>query len=351
MDFKKQIELLKSCGGWDYHSECVRDEDARFGCLFGNQGRQPKDWRPYLPEFENQRSSAYCLTFSILNCFETLIKYKNEGREINFSDRWTGVKAKTTMTGNTFNNVADAIRKYGLTLERYCPWKPEWLENPPRYWNQINTLPTDVKIVSGKTFNHSWVRTDLASLRDALADTPLWIGVGIGYNWENSVVSKPSSYAAYHGVELVYIDDKYKYIFDSLGNSIKRLSLNYPILYAKSGIRLPSGWQELNTMNKNRILYKGDQFSEKNKKIRFIPDEATLMDLIFEGNVSSEEPKEVSSLDGYERLNDYPSAVVYEEMKALFPKLKDAFEKMDKSVGGYRKEPTFWTKLKNIIRK
>jgi hypothetical protein len=249
MDIKETIKTLQGPSGWDYRAEKIRETDARYERLFGFRGRRAKDWRPHLPKFEDQHRTAFCLTFSILNCFETLIKSKNDGKEINFSDRWTGVKAKTSHTGNTFNRVADAIREHGLTLEHYCGWKDEWLKEPYKYWNEINTLPKDVKIIKGKTFNHSWVRTNLNSLRDALADTPLWVGVGVGSTWENSIVAKPRRYDAYHGVELVYIDKKYKYIFDSLGNNIKRLSLNYPILYAKSGIKLPEDWK-LKNMSK-----------------------------------------------------------------------------------------------------
>ncbi len=259
MTIKEELEILKGSGGWDYKSEVVKPEDAQYGNIFKFRGRKPFDWRSYLPPFEDQKRTAFCLSYSYLNCQEIRIIHKmlEQGYKIedilkivDFSDRWLGVKSNTSFTGNTFGRVSEAARKEGLIKEKYCSWKPEWLENPRQYWNAINDLsdvPTDVKRYYRGNLYHAWVYPRLPQLKDALANSPLWIGVGLSYNWEDEVVYPPKSYQAYHAITLLYIDDKYKYVYDSLGRSLKKLTLNYPILSTKVFPHsLPEDWKQLN---------------------------------------------------------------------------------------------------------
>jgi hypothetical protein len=236
---------IKNYQSWDIKNEKVRATDAVYERVFGAGRREATDWREHLPEFENQYKSAFCLTFSYMNILETIMKSKN--KVANFSDRWTGVHAKTNHIGTTFNRVMDAAREHGILAEKDCPVKEEWLKNPRRYWREINDLSkVSPNAPRAKGINHSWVGTSIRSLKNALADTPLWIGIGVGNTWENEIVRMPRRYGAYHGVMLAYIDNKYKYIFDSLGRPLKKLALNYKVLYAKSPKDLPEGWAEAN---------------------------------------------------------------------------------------------------------
>ena len=108
-----------------------------------------KDWTKYLPVNEIQASRYFdtwnCVAFSALNCIEIYFKYLisegliskenidwlkgkrywNNG-EVNFSDRFIGVKAGTKVgVGNSGGNVRNAILKHGLVPEVLFPLSSE----------------------------------------------------------------------------------------------------------------------------------------------------------------------------------------------------------------------------------
>ena len=249
------MDILKQ-SSWDYKSEVIKKEDAVFSKVFGWGTAEPFDWRPYAPPQERQRRSVYCLIFSYLNCLETMAKRKKI--DINFAERWIVAhllkKGLISSRGTNFNSVAQSARDNKLVREAYCPFETAWLEAPWNYENQIKDLSrVSDNAKRYEAPNYSWVSTSLTGLKNALASTPLWVGVGLGntYHQDDRVIYTPKSYSSYHGVMMTYIDDKYKYIYDSVQKEHKRFSLDYPILYAKSFKRLPSSWQQNNQETNN----------------------------------------------------------------------------------------------------
>ncbi len=235
--------------GFGLKLEPLVKEDAIFGSIFPDK-EPPFDWRPFLPEQkERQFNSFFCTNFSYTNCLETM--HRKEGRnEINFSDRWSVVKSGTTLTGNTPKKVWEAGRKSGNVLEAQCLWKPEWLDDPEKYWNEIQKLPEDIDIIpflAGP--NYSFVKPKLEWLKSALAHSPLNIGIQVGETYQNEIITPPKEKYGGHAVLLAFIDQFNMYIYDSYPPFLKKLTLDYPIMVAGSFAKLPDNWKILNEKN------------------------------------------------------------------------------------------------------
>ena len=184
------------------------------------------------------------MTYSRHKCAEAVAR--KSGTELNLSDRYLGVISGTSQRGNSLKKVSETFRKGGSVKEEECPWGSGWLSNPWNYWNLINDLSQvrkDARRYRGGSYSLVYSKS---AIRNALAFSPVQIGVGVGSNWENSVVYKPSSILAYHAITLYNMDDKYLYIQDSLGREFKKLDINYPIAVAQSFRDLPDNWKELN---------------------------------------------------------------------------------------------------------
>lgn len=239
------LEEVKKQGG--VILESPRESDAVYNHIFEIGAVEDTfNWQPWLPLPEDQKRTAFCVTFSRLNCAEIRNK-KDNGNELNLSDRYLGVMSKTSLQGNSLNNVSDVFRKQGTVKEDVCTWKDEWLAMPSKYWKEIKDLsgvPADAQRFSGG--NHSWVY-GRAAMRSALAFSPLQIAVGVGSNWGHAFITDPKDYGSYHAVTLYWIDgDGNYYIYDSVGEATKTLDKNYNIMQCKSFVDLPENWKEIN---------------------------------------------------------------------------------------------------------
>ena len=215
--------------------------DAVYEQIFGAEIAVPINWEQWLPIKEFQ-SVPFCVTYSRLNCAETISK--KTGEELNFADRWLGVISGTTKNGNSMDNVSDWFRNTGSPLEQYCPFiTTDWVKI-----FDLSGVPKDVRMYKGG--NYSWLKTDIASLKNALAYSPVQLGIGCGETYYNEVVTPPKNIYSYHAVECYWIDDKYIYIYDSVQPSNKKLSINYPINCAMSFRDLPDNWREIQFMAK-----------------------------------------------------------------------------------------------------
>lgn len=235
--------------GFGCNFEPPQKEDAKFGRFFPLKGI-PVDWRQYLPQGERQGNSFFCTSFAYLNCIETMLR--RGGENFNFSDRWNAVRAKTTPDGNTIDNVCHAGLHEGNVKEEECPFNEEWLENPNTYWDKIQDIE-NLKPVIYPGPNYSSVR--FKELKSALAYSPIIIGVYVGDTWGQEVITKPKETYGGHAVELAYIDD-YIYIFDSYPPFLKKLSLDYPIIVAKSLAKLSDNWKEVNLRDQITLMQK-----------------------------------------------------------------------------------------------
>lgn len=126
-------------------------------------------WDPYLPDDEMQIGVYFdtmaCVTFSAMNVLETLCNFyyktgifsaetialaKQYGYidpatdKFNFSDRFIAKLSGTTKSGNTMENVANAIYKYGLVPESKWPY-PRLQRTPVFDWdNYYSEISQDV---------------------------------------------------------------------------------------------------------------------------------------------------------------------------------------------------------------
>lgn len=268
--------------GYGLQIQPFNPKDARFGKIFPKFKGIAKNWIPFAPvKRENQSNSQFCTNFSFTNCLETLSNYQKflDGTEqYNFSDRWSVVKAKTSpVNGNNLQNVCYAGLKEGNVLEEDCPWENDWLNQALTFWNEIQDLSkvNPKQIYTGP--NYSLVGTSIDELKTALALSPLQIGIMVGETYFDEIITKPKQQYGGHAVELLWIDDKYKYIFDSSEPFFKKLALDYPILVAISFAQLPPNWEELNMQDipklKNQLIEKIKLVINLIKKLIFMKQE------------------------------------------------------------------------------
>lgn len=233
----------------------IQPSDAHYEQIFGAIKKFTgviKNWEPFLPTWEGQGAFPFCVTYSRLNCAETVAKEK--GLNINFSDRYLAVISNTTKEGNSINDVSEVFRNKGVVSEEDCSFTSPMLDYGMYMWDKVFSLPLGL---SGKQKyfggSHSWV-WGLEAMKDALQYSPLQFGIGIGDTYLHDVVSPPSAISSWHAVECYYIDDKFFYIFDSLNQAFKKLTINYSVPYCKSFRDLPDNWKLLSLKNSMYIL-------------------------------------------------------------------------------------------------
>jgi hypothetical protein len=198
-------------------------------------------WGDYLPLKEYQSSdyvrTLACVTFSALNCLETLAKRKL-GLMLNKSDRYTAKMSGTNKEGNSFRNVGESVRKDGLVDEAVWPFdrskeaKIDW----DKYYA---TIPENI-IALGRNFlkdyliQYEWASDSQATpelLIESLKYSPLQIAVRAWTKTVNGVYQK-SDLPTNHGVMLFdYEPKKYWLIFDHYDEAIKKLAWDYKIMY------------------------------------------------------------------------------------------------------------------------
>ena len=179
------------------------------------------------PEVEYQNRWGYdrlaCVTYSLLNCIETLYYYKT-GISRNFSDRFLAKMSGTTKLGNSVSTVFDTARKVGLVDESVYPdiqggWE-EYYKNIPQ---EIQNTAKDL-LANWELFRE-WIRTnDKDAIFNALKEAPLQVVVayasGNGYlNPTGKYNHAVMCYGAEYG--------KCWYIFDHYTQSTKTYAWDY----------------------------------------------------------------------------------------------------------------------------
>lgn len=214
-------------------------------------GGEARDWRPFCPSFRYQGASMWCTAFagasigSIFDCVE-------RGGKVFFSPLELFYRSNGQIYGNYLVSTAQAMRQ-ALVLEAAMPTPvlDSWNQNILETWrNKSKAKEADLNF--GKQFavkEAASVKTDTASLRVALASSPLMVAIGIGRGYWNDPAPRQSSYNAFHAVVLTHIEeDGTKHIFDSLTqkqgfSGHHKLAPDYEILSALSFIDLPNDWQ------------------------------------------------------------------------------------------------------------
>src|ERR1044071_1097623 len=160
---------------------------------------QSGDWRPFLPVGEHQYShnvdTMACVSFSCDNDLE--IQRKQQGVDVNYSDRFLAKMSGTTQQGNYLDKVADTARTIGLVKEE------EWPSNDDYTWDSYYaSIPQDVLNKAEKqNIAYEGIPTDKASLLYHLKQCPIQITL-------------PAPHPN-HAVVLVAIEGNTAYYFDS----------------------------------------------------------------------------------------------------------------------------------------
>jgi hypothetical protein len=185
------------------------------------------DWSSYLPESEFQNRWGYdrmaCVTYSCLNCIETLYKYQT-GVDRNFSDRFLAKMSNTSPSGNTLENVFDTARKVGLVDEQIWPdveggWNV--------YYEDIPQSVVDQASAFGKEWNlyREWVNSyNPDDIFLTLKSSP--VQVTVKYAAGSEILNPVGT--VNHAVTLYAAEkNKYFWIFDHYTQTNKKYDWNY----------------------------------------------------------------------------------------------------------------------------
>lgn len=158
------------------------------------------DWKDYVPVEEKQYKYAAfdtmsCTTFSLMNEIETwVIWHKAMGHfsqkqieklnslgffadgQFNCSDRFIAIMSDTMPNGNYFQNVADAVRHYGLLPEALLPFGGN---NQTEYLNKNlitqDMLSAALKILEILEISYEW--TAVSNIPETLKQCPIWCAI------------------------------------------------------------------------------------------------------------------------------------------------------------------------------
>lgn len=230
--------------GLDIHKTLagVSPEQYVFGSnqIAGVELQPDGQWTDYLPTKEMQRQNAFessaCTCFGSLNALETL-QNRLYGEKRNYSERYLGVLAENTPTGNDPHKVAETMRKKGAIPDRELPFSTEidtWDEyyspNPMtrKYLNMGESWLEEY------LFGHEWVYTGGSVsqkqklMMSALRFSPLCVSVVAWRKGDDGLYYKNSNDVDGHWVMLYgYVENDHWLVFDHYDDIYKKLRWNY----------------------------------------------------------------------------------------------------------------------------
>lgn len=232
----KLFSLLAG-GGHGFIPEDRKPDDWTFGAIGGEVIRPDGQWLDFLPTKETQKKrleTMNCTSFGTLNAIETLHKALYD-EEVNYSDRFHGIVAGTTVRGNRVNAPCETIRKLGNIPESKLPFSDEiksWSGYySPKPMSQA-LLGLGKEWLDQYEFLHEWVRPDHASLKSALRYSPLGVDVDAWARNSEGLYFKRK--ASNHWTCLVgYEEGKHWLVFDSYSPHLKKLAWNTTFSFVK----------------------------------------------------------------------------------------------------------------------
>lgn len=150
---KKEVEQT------GFIDQAPRPTDYLGGTLALEVINEYGDWRGFLPKGEHQRyvfDTLSCVSFATANSLEVQLKkipLSDEAKEFlkeydnNFSDRFLAIMSGTTSRGNSYQNVLDAVRMYGMIPESMFPFGGSSFDE---YHNR--SLITEEMLAKGRKF-------------------------------------------------------------------------------------------------------------------------------------------------------------------------------------------------------
>ncbi len=141
------------------------------------------NWITYLPPGESQLSdiaptnqrtdTLACVSYSAVHCIESQIRFLT-GQAVEYSERALAKLSDTTHNGNSAENVINAIKKYGLILDK------DWPEPTGYYTWEDYYVPIPLEIIAaGQNFLRQYdigIRTYNLDISIA----PYWTEIDLG---------------------------------------------------------------------------------------------------------------------------------------------------------------------------
>jgi hypothetical protein len=220
-------------------------------------------WRDYTsrPEAQNIGFETYsCVSYSALNCIETLINYKvkkgefsadnikwlkdngyfNDEGKADMSDRFLAVMSGTTKQGNSCDNVAETIRKKGLIPESDFPMGGKNFE---QYHDKTKIteymLAKGLEFLKRFTIQHDFILTQgyfnshpVQTLSYYTLSCPIQITAPVCSGWNSGKVKACPSQISQHATMTCGVFTYYDQL-DQYEPYFKELALDYPMLWGK----------------------------------------------------------------------------------------------------------------------
>ena len=257
---------------YGFIADDIQPDHYTFGAELNVLSIQPNgNWSQYLPAFEAQNRNGLetmnCTSYGTLNCIEILMR-KLFNLPADYSDRFIGILAGTTVYGNSPHTVAEAIRKTGLIDEGLLPFGD--IDNWNDYYSPY-PLPKNLIKEAGKwlrqyEFNHDWVFVNVEQSRKpellmlALKSSPIGVSVN-AWHEKGGMFYKPKGSQDNHWCTLYgYDEGKYWLVYDHYEAQTKRLVWDYDFSFAKRFIikkreSKPSWTQNIITRLKDFCLW------------------------------------------------------------------------------------------------
>ena len=179
-----------------------------------------KDWTPYLPVKEYQNLNAIepyaCVSFTILNCGEILIK-KKYGIEKNYSDRFLAAISDTKNGGNSPKIVAQFLHELGVVPQELWPFD-ETITSFEKFYEPIPEKLKELakEFLNEFNFRYEFVKLNHKDISKALTMSPLLMSV---YAWilnDKGLYYRPDGETDIHATTLVYErENEFRRVFDS----------------------------------------------------------------------------------------------------------------------------------------
>ena len=215
---------------YGFHPDVQKDEDY----LLGGSSPLPievlqanQDWTLFLPKKEFQNLNAIepyaCVSFTILNCVEILIKRKY-GIETNWSDRFLAANSGTKEGGNSPNVVCEFLRKLGVVPQEFWPFDGA-ITSFEKFYEPI---PENLKELA-KEFNEQWLfryeNVPLHLIDVALTYSPLLVSVPAWFE-KDGYYYRPDGMQDNHATTYIKKGFEYRLVFDSYDSELKKVHLS-----------------------------------------------------------------------------------------------------------------------------
>src|SRR3990167_265905 len=217
---KLKTKKLKNYG---YKPNVPKKENYVFGSIFSpvpfEEINPSGDWTSDLPVTEAQNLNLIepyaCVTFTILNCIEILIK-KKYGLDRNYSDRFLAAVSDTKEGGNTPDQVCEFLRKIGVVPEELLPFSSD-IDSFDKYYAPISPKLYELArdFLTEWDFKYEDVPDNNQAILKALKCSPLGLAVTAWFQ-RGSKYYKPEKWPDNHFTTLIKAESgDYKRVFDS----------------------------------------------------------------------------------------------------------------------------------------